>query len=31
MTAFKGVKVKISETTDYPTPYGYEYNAKAVM
>jgi len=28
MTIFKGIKIKISETTSYPTPYGYEYNAK---
>ena len=28
MINFKGITVKISEETDYPTPYGYEYNAK---
>jgi len=28
MKNFKGIIVKISESTIYPTPYGYEYKAK---
>ena len=28
MQSLKGISVEISETTDYPTPYGYKYNAK---
>jgi hypothetical protein len=28
MPMFKGVKVKITPSCDYPTPYGLEYNAK---
>jgi len=28
MKTFKGIKVAISEKTEYPTPYGYEYSAK---